>query len=90
VNITLFHTLAAILFTACVVLLGLTGYYFTVMAHEVDRQLPRSRATWFIVWSAAPSFHRKYYPESRLRKKWFYSAIGMWMCGFLGFFFWMK
>jgi hypothetical protein len=85
-----FHTLAAILFAACVSLLGLTGYYFTVMAREVDGQLPRSRVTWFIVWLAAPTFHRRYYPESWLRKKWLYSAIGMWICGFLGFYFWMK
>lgn len=89
-GIGLFHALAAIFFTATAFLLGLTCFYFTVMAKEVDRQLPPSRVTWFFVWSAAPQVHRRHYPESPLRKKYLYSLIGMWTCGVLGFFFWSR
>jgi len=90
VSIGLFHGVAVILFTACAFFLGATTYYFTVMAREVDRQLPPSRIAWFFAWAAANSLHRRYYPESPLRKKWFCSVIGVWICGLLGFFFWTK
>ena len=88
-TVLFFHAMATVFFAACLCLLGLNVYYFTLMAHEVDRQLPPSRVAWFFFWFAAPSFHYRFYPESRLRKQWLFSAIGMWVCGFLAIHSWI-
>jgi hypothetical protein len=89
-SIDLLRALAILLFAVCACLFSLSAYYFTAMAHAVDRQLSPSKWTWLFVWSAAQIFHRRYFPESQLRKKWFYSTLGMWLSGILGFVFWTK
>jgi hypothetical protein len=85
-----FHTVASILLTACVFFFALGNYYGYVMTLEVRSRLPDSRWSWLRAWWTSPLSHRKYCPDSQMPKKWLVCQVGMFVCGFLGFFFWMK
>ncbi len=87
---TLFHAAAAVLLTGCVFCIGLGSYYGYVMNLELRSRLPDSRWTWLRAWAPPVYLHCKYCPESQTRKKCFGCTVGMLVCGFLGFFFWMK
>jgi thiosulfate reductase cytochrome b subunit len=84
-----FHTVAAFLLTMCVLFFALGNYFGYVMTQELRGRLPDSDRSWFRVWCLSPFSHRKYCPDSKTWKKLLTCELGMVVCGFLGFFFWM-
>jgi hypothetical protein len=87
---TWFHVVAGILLTICVFCFALSNYYGYIINLELRGQLPHSRWSAFRAWSSPIALHRKYCPDSQARKKCLFCAVGMLVCGYLGFFFWMK
>ncbi len=85
-----FHDWAAVFLIAGVLLFGLSMYYAHAMNRAVLSRLPPSRWDWLLVWFAVPSMHGFYFPDSTMRKKYYFSSIGMVVCLFVGFRLWMK
>jgi hypothetical protein len=85
-----FHIVAAIFLTACVFFFAFGNYYGYVMTRELKSRLPDSQLSWLRAWRSSPLSHRKYCPDSQTRVKWLTCEVAMVVCGFLGFFFWMK
>jgi hypothetical protein len=83
-----FHVVAGILLTASVFFFGLGIRFFRVIAQEVYDQLPKSRWSWFAAHSLL--LHREFYPDSPLRKDYWFCGFAAIACCFLGFYFWMK
>jgi len=89
-SITSFHLLGALFITASILFLGLAEYYSHLMRRQIRGRLPESRWNWLLVWIAIPHMHGFYFPDSQMRKKYYFSIFGTFICGYLAMRVWMK
>jgi len=88
-SVTSIHFLGAILITAGVSLFVLGIKYTYRMRLDVLSLLPKSRWNRLLTWISVTPIHAFHYPDSQMRKKYFFSTTGATICVVTGIRLWL-
>ena len=88
-SVTSIHLLGAILITVGVSLFALGIKYTHRMRSDVLSVLPRSRWNRLLTWISVIPIHTFQYPDGQIRRKYFFSTIGAFICVATGIRLWL-